>query len=247
MIYLINPEVAEISSEDKKLFEVQKSLFTVSRHIRMNNLISKALEEMRWHDQPRILLEMYLLKISEPYYNVGELISRIGELEKNVGKSVVFENSVDEQKETKNDINVSASVDLIVVWTEIVSEIMKKHPLTAQSFKKVVIKVTGDASVQIIVDGQFDYECIVGFQEQIIKLFQRKTGLDIKLKVVIEKNVSEKQQNEDIEVKEEKPLSCAEYTVEEDLKETAKTAVPKHIEDIAKKFKSTAKKITGEK
>jgi hypothetical protein len=124
---------------------------------------------------------------------------------------------------------------------------MKKHPLTAQSLKKVGVKVTGDASVQLIIGGQFDYECIVGFQEQIIKLFQRKTGLDIKLEVVIKKDVSEKQQNEDIEVKKEKPLSCTEYTVEEDLKETAKTAVPKHIEDIAKKFKSTAKKITGEK
>ncbi len=143
MIYLINPEIAEISSEDKKLFEVQMSLFTVTRHIRMNNLLSKALEEMRWHYQPRILLEMYLLKMSEPYYNVGELISRIGELEKNAGKSGIFENSVDEQKETKSAINVSAPVDLIGVWTEIVSEIMKKHPLTAQSLKRVVIKVTG--------------------------------------------------------------------------------------------------------
>jgi DNA polymerase-3 subunit gamma/tau len=244
MIYLINPEVAEISSEDKKLFEIQKNLFTVSRHIRMNNLLSKALEEMRWHDQPRILLEMYLLKMSEPYYNVGELLNRIAELEKNaISKEDNFESSDAQQSYIKESRAIAASVDLISVWDEIASEIMKKHPLTAQSLKKVVIKVTGDESVQLSVSRQFDYECVIGFQEQITKLFQRKTGLNIKIKVVIEKNVVSKQLQEDILVKEESTQSCIECSIQEDLKETAKTAVPKHIENIAKKFNSTAKKI----
>jgi DNA polymerase-3 subunit gamma/tau len=247
MIYLINPEVAEISSEDKKLFEIQKNLFTVSRHIRMNNLLSKALEEMRWHDQPRTLLEMYLLKMSEPYYNVGELINRISELEKNVGKGSVFESETPQEKESIADTGISETVDLIGVWTEIVSEILKKHPLTAHPLKKTVIKVIGDNSVQLIAGGQFDYESIINFQEQIIKLFQRKTGTNIKFKVVVEKNIPQKRQEEDIVGKEEKSKSSVEYEVKEDLKEIAKTAVPKHIEDIAKKFKSAAKKITGEK
>lgn len=247
MIYLINPEVAETSTEDKKLFEIQKSLFTVSRHIRMNNLLSKALEEMRWHDQPRILLEMYLLKMSEPYYNVSDLINRIAELEKNaINKESSFESSVTEQAEIKESYNVAATADLISVWDELVAEIMKKHPLTAQSLKKAVIKVTGDASIQLSVTGQFDYEGIMGFQEQITKLFQRKTGINVKIKVMIEKTALPNKQ-EDIVVKDAKPISPVEYTIKEDLKETAKTAVPKHIEDIAKKFKSTAKKITDNK
>ncbi|MDR1434428.1 DNA polymerase III subunit gamma/tau [Candidatus Endomicrobiellum devescovinae] len=247
MIYLINPEVAETSTEDKKLFEIQKSLFTVSRHIRMNNLLSKALEEMRWHDQPRILLEMYLLKMSEPYYNVSDLINRIAELEKNaINKESSFGSSVTEQAEIKESYNVAATADLISVWDELVAEIMKKHPLTAQSLKKAVIKVTGDASIQLSVTGQFDYEGIMGFQEQITKLFQRKTGINVKIKVMIEKNALPNKQ-EDIVVKDAKPISPVEYTIKEDLKETAKTAVPKHIEDIAKKFKSTAKKITDNK
>jgi DNA polymerase-3 subunit gamma/tau len=245
MVYLINPEVAEISTEDRKLFEIQKSLFTVSCHIRMNNLLSKALEEMRWHDQPRILLEMYLLKMSEPYYNVGELINRITELEKNVSsKENIFENVGSQQVDIKEkSCDTVTSAGLINVWSEISSEIMKRHPLTAQSLKKATIKATGDESVQLSVPGQFDYECVIGFQEQIIKLFQRKTGSNIKIKVVIEKNVVSKQQEEDIVIKEENSQSRIEYTIEEDLKETAKTAVPKYIDDIARKFNSTAKKI----
>jgi DNA polymerase-3 subunit gamma/tau len=221
MIYLINPEVAEISTEDKKLFEIQKSLFTVSRHIRMNNLLSKALEEMRWHDQPRILLEMYLLKMSEPYYNVGELINRIAELEKDaINKKFSFESSgATEQAEIKESYIVVSPADLINIWNELVAEIMKKHPLTAQSLKKAVIKVPGDTSViQLSVIGQFDYEGIMGFQEQITKLFQKKTGVNVKIKVVIEKNALSNKQ-EDIVVKEAKPISSrVEYTTKEDLK-----------------------------
>ncbi|MDR1259760.1 MAG: DNA polymerase III subunit gamma/tau [Endomicrobium sp.] len=84
MVYSINPEAIEISYEDKKLFDIQKTLFTIPRHIHMNNLLSKLIEEMRWHDQPRILFEIYLIKMSEPYYNVRELIDKINELEKNI-------------------------------------------------------------------------------------------------------------------------------------------------------------------
>ncbi|MDR1196391.1 MAG: DNA polymerase III subunit gamma/tau [Endomicrobium sp.] len=260
MIYSINPEIAEISSEDKKLFEVQKTLFTVSRHVRMNNLLSKALEEMRWHDQPRILLEMYLLKMSEPYYNVGELLNRIAELEKNLksGDYYVRENSSPvsssafSAKTAGSDLaaevdDIGIDADLISVWKEIISEITKKHPLTSQSLIKTLVKITSPKSVQITVTNKFDYEGVLEFHEQITKLYQRKTGNDIAVKVAIEDIKIEEKQNreEEIVVKEETEPApeTAGYIVEEDFKESAKTAVPKHIQEIAKKFGGKAKKM----
>jgi DNA polymerase-3 subunit gamma/tau len=227
MIYSINPAVAEILPEDEKLFEIQKKLFTVAQHVRMNNLLSKALEEMRWHDQPRILLEMHLLKMSEPYYDVGELISRIAELEKNVksdNTEKFFEEQSAEQKENSVVNKIVVPINLLSVWDEIVEEIIKKHPLTADPLKKVVIKVFDNSSVQLIVSGQLDYESVVEFKEQISKLFQRKTNLNITIKIIIASN------------------SFAEVKDDED-KDTSRTEVPKHIEEIAKKFGSVAKKI----
>ncbi|GHT56722.1 DNA polymerase III subunit gamma/tau [Endomicrobiia bacterium] len=247
MIYSINPAVAEISLEDEKLFDTQKSLFTVERHVRMNNLLSKALEEMRWHDQPRILVEIYLLKMSEPYYNVGELISRITELEKNIKIDNSSKSSFEWQSELHREGNVvneiSDSVDLMDVWNEIISEIINKHPLTAQPLKNALIKVLGDLSIQLTVANQFNYDGVMEFKEQILKLFQKKTGLNIVIEVNVEKNVSTELTQEDVIVKEEKDFAVAEYAVEEDFKETTKTAIPKHIEEIAKKFGSTAKKM----
>ncbi|GHT43922.1 DNA polymerase III subunit gamma/tau [Endomicrobiia bacterium] len=248
MVYSINPAVAEISSEDKKLFDTQKSLFTVERHVRMNNLLSKALEEMRWHDQPRILVEIYLLKMSEPYYNVGELISRITELEKNIkidnSSKSSFERQSELHREEGSVVNeISDNLDLMDVWNKIISELISKHPLTAQPLKNALIKVLGDLSIQLTVANQFNYDGVMEFKEQILKLFRKKTGLNIVIKVNVEKNVSLELTQEDVIVKEKKDSAVAEYAVEEDFKETTKTAVPKHIEEIAKKFGSTAKKM----
>ncbi|MCA6084734.1 DNA polymerase III subunit gamma/tau [Candidatus Endomicrobiellum agilis] len=248
MIYSINPAVAEISSGDKKLFDIQKTLFTVSRHLRMNNLLSKALEEMRWHDHPRIILEMYLLKMSEPYYDVGELINIISDLEKNVkvsgGSSLPFEKQSAVQSESCVTDEISASVDLAIVWNEIVSEIIKKHPLTAVALKRASIKVKDVSSIQLTVSEQFDYDSILEFQEQISELFQRKTGLNVTMGIVIEE-VAPKNEiaEEDIVIKKENSPQSFEYGVEENCEENAETAVPKHIEEIAKKFGSIAKKI----
>ncbi|MDR0800270.1 MAG: DNA polymerase III subunit gamma/tau, partial [Endomicrobium sp.] len=239
MIYSINPAVAEISSEDKKIFDTQKTLFTVSRHVRMNNLLSKALEEMHWHDQPRILLEMYLLKMSEPYYDVGELINKITDLEKNVrtcgSSQLPFEKQPAVQSESYAAGKASDPADLTTVWNKIVSEIIKEHSLTAQPLKNALIKIESASSIQLVFSKQFDYDFALEFQEQISKLFQRMTGLNVAIKIVIEKNISKnKAVQKDTVVKEEDPLPA---------EENAKTAVPKHIEEIAKKFGSIAKKI----
>ncbi|OEG70607.1 hypothetical protein ATZ36_16565 [Candidatus Endomicrobiellum trichonymphae] len=239
MIYSINPAVAEISSEDKKIFDIQKTLFTVSSHVRMNNLLSKALEEMRWHDQPRILLEMYLLKMSEPYYDVGELINKITDLERSVrtcgNSQLPFEKQPAVQSESYAAGKVSDPADLTVVWNEIVSKIIKEHSLTAQPLKSALIKTESASSIQLVFSKQFDYDSALEFQEQISKLFQKITGLNVAVKIVIEENISKnKVVHEDTVVKEE----C-----HQPAKENVKTVVPKHIEEIAKKFGSIAKKI----
>ncbi len=239
MIYSIDPSVAEISSEDKKIFDIQKTLFTVSRYVRMNNLLSKVLEEMRWHDQPRILLELYLLKISEPYYDIGELINKITDLEKNVrtcgNSQLPFEKQLAVQSESYFAGKVSDPADLTVVWNEIVSELIKEHPLSAHPLKNALIKTESASSIQLVFSKQFDYDSALEFQEQISKLFQKAIGLNVAVKIVIEESISKNNavQKETSVVKENPPLT----------KENAKTRIPKHIEEIAKKFGSIAKKI----
>ncbi|MDR0978097.1 MAG: DNA polymerase III subunit gamma/tau [Endomicrobium sp.] len=250
MIYFINPQTAEVSDDDRKLFEVQKNLFSVPRHIRMNNLLSKALEEMRWHDHPRIVLEMYLLKMCEPYYNVEELISKINKLEKDIRNgSFSDENRLLEVK--IDNASVACETDhLTVVWKEIADEMIKKHPLTANSLKKASIKTADDNLIQLGVSGQFDYEVVMEFREQIVKLFQLKTGLkDIKLNVVIEKEDASlmKQHTKNGAPAEKHHIISGPQLESSSLKNTMQTDIPEHIQKIANKFNSIAKKVTGGK
>ena len=83
LLYSINPEVVELPADEKKLLETQKTLFSKDWLIRAGRLISKALDEMRWNDQPRLTMELYLLKLAQPYMPLNDLVERLEKLESN--------------------------------------------------------------------------------------------------------------------------------------------------------------------
>ena len=85
MLYKVNPDIVEATLDDKKLFESQKGFFTEAWLIRSGHLISRALDEMRWNDNPRIILELYLMRMAQPYLNAKELFDRLDKLEKDAG------------------------------------------------------------------------------------------------------------------------------------------------------------------
>ncbi|MCR4662560.1 MAG: DNA polymerase III subunit gamma/tau [Endomicrobiaceae bacterium] len=265
MLFSINAEIADVSIEDKKLYDRQKVLFPISRFIRMGNLISKALEEMKWHDQPRMLLELYLLKMAEPYYNVAELIAKVNELgkqnissiselkETKIEKVIVSEdkspsvavNEVSEPIETDTVVTMAESFDydLMGLWKEIVAEFSRKHPMSAQTLKDATVKEINANSFQIAVESPLSLNMIKMHLETIQKLMTRKSGREIKVSMVLGE-ISQKGGiiKEDIKIEPEEQPSKEKFVVVEDFKETAKTAVPSKIESIAKKFGGTAVK-----
>lgn len=263
MIFSINPEVAEISSEDTKLYDRQKNLFSISRYIRLGNLISKALEEMKWHDQPRILLELYLLKMAEPYYNVAELIAKINELgkQKFLSSQIVKDELLKNRKyqnsniiENMQDLNIKKDEiveentvttmadafdnDLMGLWKEIVAEFSRKHPMSAQSLKDAIVKELNSNSFQISVNTQLALNMIKIHLETIQKLMKRKSGRDIKVSIVLNDVVQNGEiVKEDITINNKQDnVSIEKFAVVEDFSKTAKTAIPSKIENLAKKF-----------
>ena len=264
MIFSINAEISDVSAEDKKLYDRQKNLFSIARFIRMGNLISKALEEMKWHDQPRMLLELYLLKMAEPYYNVAELIAKINELGKKSILSIpelVKETKIEKSMpgdEVANSIESTEPVqehsvvtmadsfdnDLMGLWKEIVAEFSRKHPMSAQTLKEATVKELDSNSFQIAVSNPLSLNMIKMHLETIQKLMTRKSGREIKVSMAVD-DIAQKGGiiKEDIKIETEQEYVPKEtFAVVEDFKETAKTAVPSKIESIAKKFGGTAVK-----
>ena len=263
MLFSVNPDIADVSTEDKKLYDRQKVLFPISRFIRMGNLISKALEEMKWHDQPRMLLELYLLKMAEPYYNVAELINKINELGKQSIANMPELKEVKAEKVVANtDISQPAAIndpveedtvvtmaesfdyDLMGLWKEIVAEFSRKHPMSAQTLKDATVKELNANTFQIAVPSPLSLNMIKMHQETIQKLMTRKSGREIKVSMVLDE-IAQKggviKEDIKIETEEEQPPQ-EKFVVVEDFKETAKTAVPSKIESIAKKFGGIAVK-----
>jgi DNA polymerase-3 subunit gamma/tau len=245
MICLIDSKIIEVSYEDRRIFDIQKALFSVPRYVRMGNLLSRLIKEMRWYDQPRILLEMYLLKMSEPYYDVGELISKINELEKNfeINDKAQLNFKKHSEQSAKILISDENSIDLVCVWDEIVFEILKKHPLTAQVLKGILIEVTGVSSVQLMVSRKLDYDAVFEFRGQIFKLFLEKTGLSIGVKIVIKDAPENIVVQKGKTTNEKLPKMITNLATKENSRANIKAAIPKYISEIAKNFDSKAKKL----
>ncbi len=260
MIYCVNPEIADISTSDKNLYNKQKTLFTVSRFIRLGNLISKALEEMKEHDQPRILLEIYLLKMAEPYYNVRELISKIDEISKtgninivnNEKESGVQVNNINEDSSGQNQDNDVSTMsetpdyDILSISKEIICEIAQKHPLRAPMLNSAQIKILNNNAIQLLFKDKYDLNMVKSYDELIKKLISRKLCREIGINMGVDENITVP--DEDIVAKSEPEQPKETFVVVEDLKETAKTAVPAKIENIAKKFagKAVRKNVTAQ-
>lgn len=83
LLYKLNPEVLEITTSEKDALDGQKQLFSSGWLIRSGHLLSKLIDEMRWNSQPRLILELYLLRLAQPYVPIDELINRLEQLEKN--------------------------------------------------------------------------------------------------------------------------------------------------------------------
>lgn len=84
LLFKVNPAILEMTAEEKKILEAQQQLFAPDWLIRSGHLLSKALDEMRWSDQARLVLELYLLKIAQPYAGITELVERLEKMEKNM-------------------------------------------------------------------------------------------------------------------------------------------------------------------
>jgi DNA polymerase-3 subunit gamma/tau len=209
MFYSIDPQLVQINDEEKIIIEKQQIFFSVSRYVRISNLLSRAIQEMRTNDEhSNVILEMYLIKSAEPYYNINELIDKIDKL-------IILDKTS----------AVSHTYNLISIWGEIVDELIKKYPLTAQALRNISIETINSYTVQLSANTKFDYDTIIDFENLILKLLKEKTN-NLNIKIKINSNINKV------------------YVENEIFKNNSNTnKTPKYILDIAKKFKSKAIKI----
>ena len=257
MVYSISPDIIDIATTDKKLYDKQKTLFTSAKFVRMGNLLSKVLELMKNYDQPRILLEIYLLKMAQPYYSVKELLSQIKTLSENMPKtehlqtftphssseSLSFEHEQTEHVEVMAMAD-SVDYDILTLCKQAIAEIARKHPMIATSINKGEIKVVDANTLQISFANKYSFDMSKDYNEEIRRLVSRKLGREITINIILKEDDAQTLVGEVIheEIQQHDDIQEEKFVVSEDLKETAKTAIPTRIENIAKKFSARAVK-----
>jgi DNA polymerase-3 subunit gamma/tau len=59
---------------------------SLSEVLQMIKVMGQCVDEMRWNDNPRLILELYSLRLTQPFVDAGELLRRLEQLEKTTGE-----------------------------------------------------------------------------------------------------------------------------------------------------------------
>jgi len=89
-----NMLLLKVAGEDTRILELpEKHLeillkkgdqFTEENMVRIIDLLSNTYESMKWSEQPRLVIEVDMFRLCQPYIPIGEIIERIGRLEKSL-------------------------------------------------------------------------------------------------------------------------------------------------------------------
>ncbi|MCX5778726.1 MAG: DNA polymerase III subunit gamma/tau [Elusimicrobia bacterium] len=259
LLFVINPDMLDdMIDEEKVIFEQQKPLFSLAWLMRSGHILSRAIDEMRWSDQPRLALEMYLLKLAQKYVNATDLVARLETLEKNAPLSPVIEHPSVTPQFSASAPTAEASASPIVarpvvpvdvssgvaassqaLWASVVREIQNARPLIGQVLADSYFSEITGATMVIAVSGKFQEDGINRYKELIEsaveKIFLKKYG--IRTVISAARPAAAGAQYEEIVVAQEMnaPESPAIYTVEGDLADTAKE-IPPEVKNIMSKF-----------
>ena len=268
MILSLNSSVLEVTPDELKELEKRKTIFSVPWLIRSGHMLSRALDELRWSEQPRLVLELHMLRLAQPFESVKELIERIESLEKNVsaGGYSVSDPAPEEKYEAAapapsagsepkpsqppaRATQSAAPSDIARMWQDIVRELKAERPRIGNMLDGSLAKsITGNNFI-IGAVSNFQQDGIKNNQAVIEDAVEKKAGRRLGLQIQI---VSVKPQEtvveEEVIVEDEAveaPIKEV-FQVEADLTDT-KGELPKGINKVLNKFPGKVVKKSSEK
>jgi len=89
-----NMLLLKVAGEDTRILELPEKYleillqkgnqFTEENMVRIIDLLSNTYESMKWSEQPRLVIEVDMFRLCQPYIPIGEIIEKIGRLEKSL-------------------------------------------------------------------------------------------------------------------------------------------------------------------
>ena len=77
-----NTKILQLPDKHLEILLKKGAQFTEENLVRIIDLLSKTYESMKWSEQPRLVVEVDMFRLCQPYVPIGEVIERIRKLEK---------------------------------------------------------------------------------------------------------------------------------------------------------------------
>ncbi|HUW23218.1 MAG TPA: DNA polymerase III subunit gamma/tau [bacterium] len=79
-----NTKILQLPDKHLGILLKKGAQFTEENLVRIIDLLSKTYESMKWSEQPRLVIEVDMFRLCQPYIPIGEIIERIRKLEKSL-------------------------------------------------------------------------------------------------------------------------------------------------------------------
>ncbi len=189
--------IANYIEDEKKLEEsympveiekIKEHKYALPQELLLRNmhLMNRCVEEIRWSDNPRLIFELYSLKLIQEGRTIDELITELEELEKKLstGKFTVPQikteptpqsekRQIHQQEQfAQQNSRVEKPVDFETNWKKLISEIEKRKPLVASILNTEVEKNFSGNIINLFLKGNISLSIIpksIAFIEQTAK------------------------------------------------------------------------------
>ncbi len=187
----------------------QLSSFTAEKLLRIVELLTQTLGEMRWSETPRIVLETKLVRLTLPTINIGELISRLEDLEKNTKNNLPAMQAIEEKNSQTYETTPSSLIpenavsttkpvsrDFQQNWAQFMEAVGQQKASLHAFLVEGKIQQFEDNGLQIVFSQQLHYSTVEKNRLWLENLWEKTFTQKVKIKVLHNHDVkSEKEES----------------------------------------------------
>ena len=179
--------------------------------LHMIKVMGQCVDEMRWNDNPRLVLELYSLRLTQPFVDAGALLRRLEQLEKHgptplslsssspavsgggpIAPSTLQDGSrpTIRRDDVKNDhrtvgppANPPVTPDIAALWKQFIAELWKK-PMLASHMERAHLKAATAVEWVIGFEDAFAMASVQRNQAFVEEMAAMAAGLPIKVRFV---------------------------------------------------------------
>ncbi|MCK4532416.1 DNA polymerase III subunit gamma/tau [bacterium] len=195
----------EKSDKERENLNKRKEGFSIERFLFIIELLSAAQERMKWSEDPQLVLEITLIKLSRPYVGIDEIINKISVLQREVSEisgetSETDENSEEEKKcsfeeEKKETLKIKKTENTATEaefsntgWDEILKEINLQKQSVGVFLSRAKIRKKAEGNNYVFEFSKEDMFYLKGIEKNskmIVKVIEKVTGKKAKITCIL--------------------------------------------------------------